>query len=79
MPKKQMPVTTAPIFVELHCHCCGAPYLANRKKLCGCGEGPVHELKYCGNCLKCLQHCTCKKPRSVCDYVTAYAIHRSVA
>ena len=44
-----------------------------------CGEGGIRDLKYCGNCLKCKQHCICKKPRLVSEYPTAFAVHRSVA
>lgn len=67
------------VLVELHCHCCQQPFFANHRKPCGCGEGGIRDLKYCGNCLKCKQHCICKKPRLVSEYPTAFAVHRSVA
>jgi len=81
MPKGQtyLPRNAEPILVELHCHCCQQPFFANHRKPCGCGEGGIRDLKYCGNCLKCKQHCICKKPRLVSEYPTAFAVHRSVA
>lgn len=70
-----IPRREEPVLIELTCYCCQEKFIFGVRKPCGCNAQKPH----CAVCLKCEQHCACKKPRLVSEYPTAFAVHRSVA